>query len=155
MKTVEEIERAHDILTPFKRTVCACSKCVACCKRQPGPLAPGDVERIEAFLGEPVEKYLVASRGSLVKNLLTGIARWVGTITPRFVKGRCVFLDAADQCSIHEVKPAGCAMFDTHMNAGKSHAISYWLVMQQSDAAYQERRRELKISEHYRPKSFR
>lgn len=79
------------------------------------------------------------------------------TIVPLYNRHRrrCVFLGDDDKCGIHEVKPAGCSMFDTHMDAGKSHAISYWLVMQQSDAAYQELRRALKISEHYKPRSYR
>ncbi len=147
MKTVDEIERAHDILTPFKRTVCACSKCVACCKRQPGPLAPGDVERIEAFLGEPVEKYLVASRGSLVKNLLTGIARWVGTITPRFAKGRCVFLDVDDRCKIHPVAPFGCAYFDTHQGNSEGQRRVWFIKRIQESAEYRALRAKLPLAQ--------
>lgn len=37
---------------PFPRTVCACHDCVQCCKKQPGPLAPGDFERIARWTGE-------------------------------------------------------------------------------------------------------
>lgn len=69
-------------------------------------------------------------------------------------KKRCVFLGLDDKCNIHPVKPMGCAALDTHMDQGKAHAISYWLVMHQSDEGYQALRRELKISDHYKPKKF-
>jgi Fe-S-cluster containining protein len=88
---------------PFERTTCACAGCVACCKRQPGYLIPGDAERIAAFLNEPIEKFLWASPGALVKQGVRAFR--IGTITPRLVKGKCVFLTEDDKCRIHPVAP--------------------------------------------------
>ena len=87
--------------SPFERTTCACSDCVGCCHRQPGPLAPGDLERIAAFRGESVEeatKNFWASPGALVKDG-AGTTSRVGTITPKLDrrKKRCVFLDDNDR----------------------------------------------------------
>ena len=35
---------------PFTRTACGCPTCVSGCTSQPGSLAPGDIERIAAYL---------------------------------------------------------------------------------------------------------
>src|SRR5258708_4879591 len=102
---------------PFERTVCACRECVQCCKDQPGPLMPGDFERIAEFLGETPEQaqsHFWASPGAMAKVKETGEIIKIGTITPKREKGRCVFLDENDRCKIHPVAPFGCAYFDTH-----------------------------------------
>ena len=82
---------------PFSRTHCACPECQACCRRQPGPLVPGDLERIAAHLQLPVRVAALkfwASPGGVVANRATGEQVRVGTITPRMREGRCVFLEA-------------------------------------------------------------
>ena len=130
----------------FERTKCACSGCVSCCKRQPGPLAPGDFERIQAHLGasdEDMAKLFCASHGALVHNRLTGATARIGSITPQKRKGRCVFLDENDRCKIHSVAPFGCAYFDTHMGMREGHERSVWLARAQTDPEYQELRRTL------------
>jgi Fe-S-cluster containining protein len=150
---------------PFERTVCACEACRACCKRQPGPLAPGDFERIVQYIYETqdvtyeiafeqVKKQLWASPGALVKELATGNVERVGTITPRYRKGRCVFLDENERCTIHPVAPFGCAYFDTHMGMHKAQARSQWLVNRQREPAYQALRDELPYATSYKPLKY-
>jgi len=144
------------------RTECDCTACTQCCKEQPGPLAPGDLEKIRAHLPHLTNDQFLglfrSSDGALVQ--LRGadgvvVQRRQRTIVPLYHRHRkaCVFLDN-DKCSIHAVKPAGCAIFDTHMDKGSAEARSYWLVMQQADDDYQEQRRQLKVSDHYRPRSY-
>jgi Uncharacterised protein family (UPF0153). len=138
----------------FERTTCACAECVACCKRQAGPLVPGDFERISAFLGEPVEPYLVASRGSLTLDTRTGELRWIGSITPKMEHGRCVFLDENDRCKIHPVSPAGCALLDTHMGMVDGQKRAVWVTMQMESEDYQRLRSTLPSNQNpgYHPK---
>jgi len=127
----------------FERTTCACSECVGCCKRQPGPLAPGDLQAIGRFLWnlpeEDVRALFVASRGSLVLDRRTGRKRWVGSITPaRKPNGTCVFFDdATERCTIHPVAPFGCAFFDTHMSAAEAAPRSSWLARATESPLYQ------------------
>lgn len=141
----------------FTRTKCACERCVQCCKRQPGPLAPGDFERIQKHLGatdEEMRQLFWASPGCLVKSLRTGRTLRVGTITPRYRKGRCVFLDENDRCKIHEVAPFGCAYFDTHMG-WEGHERGEWLARaQQESAEYQALRNSLPYATHYKPQRY-
>lgn len=130
----------------FRRTECACRECVACCKRQPGPLAPGDLEKIAAYLGETPEearRHFRASPGAIVKDSRSGQKFQIGTITPKMEGGRCVFLDAQDRCRIHAVAPAGCAYFDTHMKAPEAHRRSLGLVQLQQSFEYQRLRANL------------
>jgi len=141
-------------MSTFKRTVCACADCVQCCKRQPGPLAAGEFERIQEHLGaspEQMAKLFCASPGALIKTA-SGETRRVGTITPQRRKGRCVFLDEADRCTIHAVAPFGCAYFDTHMSSTTAHPRSVWLVKSQLDPAYQALRNQLPYAASYKPK---
>lgn len=142
---------------PFPRTTCACAECVACCKRQPGFLAPGDAERITEFLGEPASKYLWASPGAIVMNTATRIAHRIGTITPVFDKkrGRCVFLDDKDQCRIHAVAPFGCAFADTHMSARQGMERSAWALRQiEASEQYNALRKSLPLATHHKPNSY-
>ena len=140
----------------FERTTCGCPDCVACCKRQPGPLAPGDFERIAAHLGEDratAKLQFWASPGALVQS--RGVQFRIGTITPRMVRGRCVFLDEHDRCSIHAVAPFGCAMFDTHMATREAAKRGGWLVEQQAgDEDYQALRNELPFATSYKPTGY-
>ena len=142
----------------WARTSCACAECVACCKRQPGALAPGEFERIAAFLGEDREEAKVhfwASPGALVMDTQTGRTFRIGTVTPRMEGGRCVFLDAQDRCRIHPVAPFGCAMFDTHMGAEEGLRRGTWLAAaQQQDDAYRALRAELPPASSHRPTGY-
>ena len=135
---------------PFSRTTCACHRCVQCCKDQPGPLAPGDFERIAARLGETPEQaaaHFCASPGALTVDWMGKVER-VGTITPKRRKGRCVFLGEDDRCRIHAVSPAGCALFDVHMDAFEADPRSNWLVTQQKyDKQYQALRATLPLED--------
>jgi Fe-S-cluster containining protein len=136
---------------PFTRTVCACTACTQCCKRQPGPLAAGDYERIQAYLGisdEAMTKLFCASPGALVMNQLSGVVRRIGTITPQKRKGQCVFLDENDRCKIHAVAPFGCAYFDTHMSAATAQPRSVWLAHTQETEEYQALRNKLPYATH-------
>jgi Fe-S-cluster containining protein len=125
----------------FTRTTCACAECVACCKRQPGPLGADDLPRIQSFLGLPREEVLalfVASPGSLVMDTRTGRTRRIGSITPaRKPDGSCVFLDAENRCTIHPVAPFGCAYFDVHMDAATAAPRSTWLARMMDSPVYQ------------------
>jgi Fe-S-cluster containining protein len=156
-----ERDSMNDNREQFDRTTCACESCTACCKRQPGPLAHGDFERIAAFLGETHEQakeHFWASPGALVQvGNRAGTEHQtirVGTITPRFRKGRCVFLDENDRCKIHPVSPFGCSHFDTHMSNERALPRSLWLVRSQTDPEYQKLRDELPYATSYRPAPY-
>lgn len=138
---------------PFSRTVCGCTQCVDCCKRQPGPLIPGDYERITAYLGVDAKQFLVASKGATV---LTGdgVLRKIGTITPKYEHGKCVFLTDDNQCLIHPVAPAGCAYFDTHMYAQEGQKRGAWLIKLQLHPSYQALRSTLPFSTHHQPQGY-
>lgn len=137
---------------PFKRTTCDCYECKTCCRKQPGFLIPGDAVRIAAFLNRHVEQLLWDSPGALVMNSLTRLVQRVRTITPRLVKGRCVFLDGQDRCTIHPVAPYGCSHFDTHMGQQEGHRRSIWGVRQVRDSAdYQAFRKVLMLATSYKP----
>lgn len=131
---------------PFERTTCACPRCVACCKQQPGPLVPGDIERIAARLQVPIATALDrfwASPGTVVLRVHADgreELRRVGTITPRHVGGRCTFLSADDRCQIHAVAPAGCAYFDMHMSAQEGQRRAVWMLRQTETDEYQRTR---------------
>jgi len=147
---------------PFVRTTCDCKTCVRCCKDQPGPLIPGDFERIAEHLGETPEEakeHFWASPGALVKDSATGQVIRVGTITPKRVKTergrRCVFLDENDRCRVHGVAPFGCAYFDTHMSNETAHKRGIWAVLRQmNDAAYQALRNALPYATSYKPNGY-
>jgi len=141
---------------PFDRTVCACKTCTNCCRVQPGPLAHGDFERIADFLGEDREqakRHFWASPGALVR-LGSGETVRVGTITPKRVKGRCVFLDENDRCKIHPVAPFGCAYFDTHMSHVTAMPRSLWMLKTQVEPEYQALRDQLPYATSYRPVAY-
>jgi Fe-S-cluster containining protein len=142
----------------FTRTKCACEGCIRCCKRQPGPLAPGDFERIAEHLGETREEakqHFWASPGAIARFTQGGDAFRVGTITPRFRKGRCVFLDENDRCKIHPVAPFGCAYFDTHQGKATAVQRSIWLINAQANSKeYEQLRNELPYATHYKPSQY-
>lgn len=139
-------------------TECACKTCVQCCKEQPGALIPGDFEKIRAYLPHvPTSEFIEmfrSSDGALVGDSGTGRQFRVRTIVPLYDrrKKRCVFLGDDDRCTIHAVKPAGCALFDTHMGTPLAAMRSAWVVRQQQDEDYQALRKTLKVTDHYKPK---
>lgn len=133
-------------MIPWRRTTCACDECVQCCKRQPGPLIPGDLERIATYLSqtlEAVKAKFCASAGTVVGDSRTGRTYRIGTITPTSVDGRCVFLDSHDRCSIHPVAPFGCAYFDRHMSKREGDDRVIWMVQQTATPEYQSLRYSL------------
>lgn len=149
----------------FTRTSCACEQCVSCCKRQPGALAAGDLDRIVSFVAqrqgctlevafERVKAQIWASPGALVMDTETGQFRRVGSITPRMRKGRCVFLDQNDRCSIHAVAPFGCAYFDMHMPHSVAHPRSVWLALSTENPSYTHQRKELPYAQSYKPQRY-
>ena len=140
---------------PFERTTCACKDCVDCCKSQPGSLIPGDMERIAEHLGLSMRVTALkfwASPGALLMNTATGSTFRVGTITPRKVHGKCIFLDDDDRCTIHAVAPAGCSYFDTHQSREEGMPISKWVVGLQAQPEYQSLRRTLVKATSYNPR---
>lgn len=55
----------------------------------------------------------------------TGRTFRIRTITPaRRPGGACVFLDERGLCTVHDIAPAGCAFFDSHMDAGEAQQRS-------------------------------
>ncbi len=140
---------------PFQRTTCACVECVGCCKRQPGYLIPSDIEKIRAAINRPLEEVLVDSPGSLVMNTDKGIITRIRTIVPKMQKGRCVFLDKNDRCSIHAVAPAGCRLFDTHMSLQEGQKRGLWTIRQvKGNPEYASLREKLPLAKTYQPTSF-
>lgn len=127
-------------MPPFERTVCGCADDVANCRRQPGPIGPGDLERIAAHLSEPVTsvlRWFKASPGAVVLDRRTGSMVRVGSITPRQNSdGSCIFLKN-DRCQIHPVAPFGCAYFDVHMDAEEGNRRAMWLVQRHATPAFQ------------------
>lgn len=142
----------------FERTVCACKQCTACCKRQPGSLAPGDYERIQGYTqmtDEEMRAKFWASPGALVRKHDGTVVR-IGTITPRFDRRKkaCVFLDDNDRCTIHAVAPWGCAYCDTHQSWSDGQQRSNWLAGAQRDKDYQALRNTLPYAQHYKPTRY-
>ena len=115
-------------MAQFTRTVCACKACSTHCHTQPGPLGPGDRERIARYLGisfDTLDERLVASAGATVGDRKTGKLFQIGTVTPgRQANGACTFLTPDGKCSIHPVAPAGCAYFDAHMPTKQAESRS-------------------------------
>lgn len=109
----------------FPRTTCACDVCSVGCRTCPGPLIPGDLERIAAYRGVTApdevrrfaKQYFCASEGGKFAKIIRGAMRvfTVPTVTPQQRSdGTCVFLEDG-KCSIHPVSPYGCSHYDTHM----------------------------------------
>lgn len=103
---------------------CQCENCRSACQKRPGWFAPGEAEKAAEFLGltlqEFFDKYLTVdfwsdTKEDSVKHLYVlspGIKNApTGTEHPFDPTGECVFFDGYN-CTIHEVKPNGCAFYD-------------------------------------------
>ena len=113
---------------PFDRTVCVCTRCVACCAH-PAPLIPDDLVRIARFRDQAIEDLLddlQPGRGALIANRTTGRLLRIPTLIPRTRHGRCVFLEDGARCAIHPVSPFGCAYFDVHLDTAEANRRSLW-----------------------------
>jgi len=113
------------------------------------------MERIAEHLGLSMRVTALkfwASPGALLMNTATGSTFRVGTITPRKVHGKCIFLDDDDRCTIHAVAPAGCSYFDTHQSREEGMPISKWVVGLQAQPEYQSLRRTLVKATSYNPR---
>lgn len=115
--TPRPINDAHKELEQYERSYCDCSKCTLACKHMPGTLAPGDFEKIAAYLEQPanvsfLENFFVASDGPLVaKKQPDGVViqYQIPTLVPaQHENGECVFLGENGECEIHPVAPFGC-----------------------------------------------
>lgn len=98
-------------MIPFRRTVCSCAACRACCTTQPGHLVPGQLAEIARYLGvtaAEAERFFWASEGG-VALCADGVQRRIRTITPRFDTraGRCVFLTGEGACQSTRSRPSG------------------------------------------------
>lgn len=149
------------VTPPFGRTTCDCADCVAACRRQPGYLIPGDLERIAAHLGEPVEEVAArcfwSSEGAVAMDTATGRQFRLRTITPRYNRHAkaCVFLKD-DRCTIHAVAPFGCAYFDTHMSASAAQPRTVWgMTLVRDTPEYTAQRQALPFADHYKPLKYR
>jgi len=107
---------------------CSCKECVSACNNDPGRLVPGDIHKLSQFMkiaaNDLKENYLVrvpvTSNGHTVYALAPAKRkgqRFIaepGTVAPGYYaeeKGRCIFLDDRDMCSVHEVKPFECGAY--------------------------------------------
>ncbi|HVJ57758.1 MAG TPA: YkgJ family cysteine cluster protein [Terrimicrobiaceae bacterium] len=154
---------------PFERSTCACRECVRCCHRQPGPLDNKDFEEIVRHIAKKqgaslevafqwVKSRLCASPGAVVR-MPGGAVMRIGSITPQMRKRSdgvrcCVFLDENDRCTIHEVSPFGCRMFDTHMDGKRAMPRSIALARAQLDPEYKALRDTLPYAQSYRPQRY-
>lgn len=122
----------------MERTKCACNSCTAGCKSMPGCLIPGDIERIQAHVGDDSGEFVLehfrVSDGAKVLKQVGGQLYQISvpTIVPaQKENGHCVFLNDDDTCGIHEVSPFGCAYHDTHMTAEEAEPRSHFCVSTQ------------------------
>ena len=110
---------------------CRCDRCVSACQSDPGRLIPEDLTRIAGHLKvglpELLAEYLVLiprpwkgrricapaplkRKGANADRLIAES----GSVVPDYYekeKGRCIFLDDADLCVLHAVKPYECAAY--------------------------------------------
>jgi Fe-S-cluster containining protein len=107
---------------------CSCKECISACLNDPGRLVPGDIPKLSRHLKVPESdlenEYLirvpVRSNGQTVYALAPVkkkgrrfIAK-PGSIAPDYYaeeKGRCIFLDDTNRCSVHEAKPFECGAY--------------------------------------------
>lgn len=107
---------------------CNCNECISACHNDPGRLVPEDMKNLSALLKVPEEDLLkeflvkvpVSCNGHLIyapapaKKKGRRFIAEPGTIAPDYYaaeKGRCIFLDDNDQCSVYEAKPFECSAY--------------------------------------------
>lgn len=110
-----ELDIAALGLPTLTRTSCACPMCQVGCHAKPGMLAPHEAQKIHAKVApdrdfaEWAQEHFTASSGM---KLMVGDVVWtIPTVVPAKRGGACVFYENA-RCTIHEVSPYGCRMFD-------------------------------------------
>jgi len=88
--------------------------------------------------------------------LRSGVLERVRTITPRFKKGKCVFLRKNGDCAIYPVAPFGCRYFDVHMNAEEGQERAMWGVhnLMENAEEYSAMRESLPEADHYKPRGY-
>lgn len=100
-------------------TSCSCDTCRGYCQRKPGFLAPGDAERIAAYLRmtkqQLFERYLIIELSydkSISVLAPAAISQQPGSVIPASneAPGRCVFHTREGLCAVHPVKPRECAL---------------------------------------------
>lgn len=147
-------------LTEYEPSSCRCAGCVDQCCSAPGILAPGDLERIAAYVGadageggrasgfasvnfeavEPMACIEVSDNENKPHvDELCGKVPW---IRPRrhasgIRAGRCVFLTDDDRCSVYSVRPFGCAVCNA-CEGGNAAAVDSCLVAIANDLVYLE-----------------
>lgn len=111
----------------------------------PGCLVPGDLERIQEFVGDPRPEFIlenfVVSDGAKVAKVISGtpcIISVPSIVPAQKADGSCVFLDENDRCKIHPVSPFGCSRLDTHMSAVEGTRRVTWCVTEQIEAHKQQ-----------------
>lgn len=107
---------------------CSCNECISACLNDPGRLVPDDIPGLSRLLKitvQDLENYYlvrvpVTSNGHTVHALAPAKKkgrRFIaapGTDAPDYYaeeKGRCIFLDDKDRCSVHEAKPFECGAY--------------------------------------------
>lgn len=95
----------------------ACRQCGACCRIPNGICRVNDAEiaRIAAFLGQD-EAAFIARETEVAPDRRSLMLR----NTP---DGACVWLDAANRCQLHPVKPEKCRTFPLAWRNADSHAV--------------------------------
>lgn len=133
-----------NVPSDMPRTTCGCSSCTVGCKTMPGCLVPGDLERIQDFVGdhrpEFVLEHFVASDGAKVAKKIkdtTYIISVPSIVPAQKADGSCVFLDENNRCKIHPVSPFGCSRHDTHMSKEEGDRRMTWGVTAQIEAHQQ------------------
>jgi hypothetical protein len=107
---------------------CSCNECISACLNDPGRLVPGDIPKLSRFLKisehDLENYYLVRVSVTCNEHTVHALApakkkgrRFIatpGTTAPDYYadeKGRCIFLDDKDRCSVHEAKPFECGAY--------------------------------------------
>ncbi len=98
----------------LERTICDCKVCRTNCLYMPGFLIPTDLDYMLPAGVDPLvwaETNLLASPGALVMKGLQTFR--IPTLVPAVkADGSCINLTPEGLCSIHDISPFGCAMFD-------------------------------------------
>jgi hypothetical protein len=107
---------------------CSCNECISACLNDPGRLVPDDIPRLSELLkiselnlkNDYLVRVPVTSHGHIVHALAPAKKkgrRFIaepGTSAPDYYteeKGRCIFFDDKDCCSVHDSKPFECGAY--------------------------------------------